>query len=52
MSFKYLLANPRKEVVEWALKHKDELGLNKEDASIAEQYQAISELRELILQTL
>lgn len=52
VSFKYLLENRRKEVVEWALKHKNELGLKKEDAIIAEQGQPIFELEQLILKTL
>ena len=46
------LINPRKEVVKWALEHKDELGITKEEAIKASQYQAIPELKELILKTL
>lgn len=52
VSFDYFLANPRKDVIEWALKHKDELGLNKVEHSFVEKYQAIPELRDLILRTL
>ena len=52
VSFKYLLANPRKEVVEWALKHKDELGLNKVKLEFIEEHQAIPELKELIFKEL
>ena len=50
--FRYLLANPRKDVVEWALKHKDELGLNDVDHEFIEKHQAIPELKELIFKTL
>ena len=46
------LINPRKEVVEWALKHKEELKLTKEDYAIAKKYLAIPELREMILKAL
>ena len=46
------LINPRKEVVEWALKHKEELKLTKEDYAIAEKYLAIPELKEMILKAL
>ena len=52
VSFKYLLANPRKEVVEWALKHKNELGLNHNHCEFANKYQAIPELKELIFKEL
>ena len=47
-----LLINPRKEVVKWALQHKDELGISNEEISKAVKYQAIPELKELILNTL
>ncbi|MBP5343772.1 MAG: hypothetical protein J6Y85_01685 [Alphaproteobacteria bacterium] len=50
--FEYLLINPRKDVVEWALKHKEELGLNKVERNFVEKYQVIPELRELIFNTL
>ena len=52
VSFDYFLANPRKDVVEWALKHKDELGLNKIKPEFIEEYQAIPELKALILKEL
>ena len=52
VSFDYFLANPRKDVVEWALKHKDELGLNKVKPEFIEEHQAIPELKELILKAL
>ena len=52
LSFYYFLANPRKDVVEWALKHKDELGLNKIKPEFIEEHQAIPELKELILKAL
>ena len=52
VSFKYLLANPRKDVVEWALEHKDELGISKRDMSEVAKYQVIPELKELILNSL
>ena len=52
VDFRYLLANPRKDVVEWALKHKNELGLNDVDHEFIEKHQAIPELKELILNTL
>ena len=52
VSFEYLFANPRKEVVKWALKHKEELGLSKVAREFIEEYQAIPELKELILNTL
>lgn len=48
----YFLINPRKDVVEWALKHKDELGLNTVKREFIEKHQAIPELKELILKTL
>ena len=46
------LINPRRDVVKWALQHKDELGIDKEDVSIATEYQAIPELKEMILKAL
>lgn len=49
---RYFLANPRKDVVEWALKHKDELKLNNVDHEFIEKHQAIPELKELILKEL
>ena len=52
VSFEYLLANPRKDVIEWALKHKDELGLNKIKPEFIEEHQAIPELKEMILNNL
>ncbi len=52
VSFEYLLANPRKDVVEWALQHKEELGLGLQHLEFAEQYQANDEIKELILKTL
>ncbi|MBP5343773.1 MAG: hypothetical protein J6Y85_01690 [Alphaproteobacteria bacterium] len=52
VSFEYLLANPRKDVVEWALKHKEELGLGVQHLEFAEQYQANDEIKELIVKTL
>ena len=52
MDFKYLLANPRKDVVEWALKHKDELNFRGVPKDFIEERQAIPELKELILKTL
>lgn len=52
VSFVYLLANPRKDVIEWALKHKDELGLNNNHCEFANKYQAIPELKEMILDEL
>ncbi len=52
VSFKYLLVNPRKDVVKWALQHKEELGLNKVERNFVEKYQVIPELRELIFNTL
>ena len=52
VSFKYFLANPRRDVVEWALKHKEELGLTLVKPEFVEKYQAIPELKELILNTL
>lgn len=48
----YLLINPRKDVVEWALAHKDELGLVNVNHDFIEKYQAIPELKELIFQSL
>lgn len=48
----YFLINPRKDVVEWALEHKDELGFNYVEPEFVEKYQAIPELKELILNTL
>ena len=44
----YLLANPRKEVVKWALEHKGEFRFNKDDYKKALSYQAIPELKGLI----
>ena len=38
--------------MKWALQHKDELGINKEYISIATEYQAIPELKEMILDEL
>ena len=52
VSFEYLLANPRKDVVEWALVHKDELGIGGVSSEFIEKYQAIPELKELIFQSL
>lgn len=52
VSFKYLLANPRRDVVEWALKHKEELGLTLVKPEFVGKYQAVPELKELILNTL
>lgn len=52
VSFAYLLANPRKDVVEWALQHKEELGLKKVKRGFIAEYQAIPELKKLILNTL
>lgn len=53
VSFKYLLANPRKEVVEWALKHKDELGLTFANSfEFVGEFQSVRKLRKLILQRL
>ena len=46
------LINPKKEVVEWALQHEEELGITKEEISLAAEYQAIPELKELILGSL
>ena len=46
------LINPRKEVVEWALEHKEELGFSKEEATEAAKHQAIPELKELVLKEL
>ena len=43
------LINPRREVVEWALEHKDELGITEEEISKAIKYQAIPELKGIIL---
>ena len=48
VSFIYLLTNPRKDVIEWALKHKEELGLRYVQKRFIEKFQAIPELRELI----
>lgn len=50
--FSYLLTNPRKDVVEWALKHKEELGLKGVKRKFVEEYQVVPELKELILNTL
>lgn len=44
----YLLINPRKDVVEWALENKEVLCLSKGDYEIALLYQSIPELRALI----
>ena len=52
MTLEYLLINPRKDVVEWALKHKEELDLKKVNPGFIKEYQAIPELKELILNTL
>ena len=52
VSFVYLLTNPRKDVIEWALKHKEELGLRYVQNSFIEKYQAIPELKELIFKEL
>lgn len=52
VSFVYLLANPRKDVIEWALKHKEELGLRYVQKRFIEKFQAIPELRELIFKEL
>lgn len=49
---KFFLINPRKDVVEWALKHKDELRLTTVNREFIEKHQAIPELKELILNTL
>ena len=49
---KFFLINPRKDVVEWALKHKDELRLTTVKREFIEKHQAIPELKELILNTL
>ena len=46
------LINPRKDVVEWALAHKNELGISKEDIPYGLKYQTIPELKELILNNL
>ena len=48
----YFLINPRKDVVEWALKHKDELGIKNVKREFIEQHQAIPELKEMILNNL
>ena len=48
----YLLINPRKDVVEWALAHKDELDLRNVNPDFIKEHQAIPELRDLILKTL
>ena len=52
VSFDYFLANPRKDVVEWALKHKDELRLNKVKPEFIEEHQAIPEIKDFILKEL
>ena len=52
VSFDYFLANPRKDVIEWALAHKDELGIGGVSSEFIEKYQAIPELKELIFQSL
>lgn len=49
---RYLLANPRKDVVEWALKHKDELDFSGLPKEFIEERQAIPELKELIFKEL
>ena len=41
-----------KDVIEWALKHKEELGLRYVQNSFIEKYQAIPELKELIFKEL
>lgn len=50
--FQCLLANPRKNVVEWALKHKDYLNYDFQDRNFAKYNQKNPELRKLILKTL
>ncbi len=57
MSYFYLLFNPRKDVVEWALKNMKQLPLEVDGCStyyeeLIRTRQAIPELRELILKTL
>ena len=49
---RFFLINPRKDVVEWALKHKDELQLTTVKREFIEKHQAIPELKQLILNTL
>ena len=44
----YLLMNPRKDVVEWALENKDALCLDEYDYKKGLQYQTVPELRALI----
>ena len=50
--FRYLLANPRKDVIEWALKHKEGLGLNDTISAFIRKNQGHPELKELIFNTL
>ena len=52
VDFRYLLANPRKDVVKWALKHKDELNFRGIPPEFIEERQAVPELKELILKEL
>jgi len=50
--FGCLLVNPRREVVEWALEHKEGLNLDSTEREFAEYNQINPELRELILKEL
>lgn len=46
--FSYLLGNPRKEVVELALEHKDDFRFDSSDFNKGLEYQVVPELKELI----
>ena len=53
VSFIYLLANPRKDVIEWALDHKEELGLTFANSfEFVGEFQSVRKLRKLILERL
>ena len=52
VDFGYLLANSHKDVIEWALKHKDELGVEDKHVYFAIEFQGVPELKEMILDEL
>ena len=52
VTLEFFLLNSRRDVVEWALKHQDALGISCEDYAFVSQYQANSGLRKYILERL
>lgn len=52
VNFRYLLTNPRKDVIEWTLKHQEELGISRDYCDFVSQYQVNPDLKKYILENL